>query len=144
MVMFKILVKPLKNPFWIFQAFEIFTKEIFSKNSKNILSCHLWHVWWSCQVSCHGEQYNPMKPSQDYFCPFSSLNNFALSNMSKCSQTLWTWSTGLIIHLDQMAQVVEQVNLIKVPQNPSCPEPNLNNSTLATFSFWSQLLWTCS
>ena len=43
-----------------------------------------------------------------------------------------------------MAQVGENVILIKVPQNPSCPEPNLNNSTLVTFSFWSQLLWTCS
>ena len=40
MVMFKILVKPLKNPLWIFQSFEIFTKEIFSQNSKKILSCH--------------------------------------------------------------------------------------------------------
>ena len=41
MVMFKLLVKPLKNPFWIFQAFEIFTKEIFPKNSKKILACHI-------------------------------------------------------------------------------------------------------
>ena len=43
MVMFKILVKSPKNPFWIFQAFEIFTKEIFSKNSKKILACHIRH-----------------------------------------------------------------------------------------------------
>ena len=64
--------------------------------------------------------------------------------MSKCSKTLWTCSNGLIMHLDQVAQVGEQVNLINVPQNPSCPEPSLNNFTLATFSFWSQLLWTCS
>ena len=144
MVMFKILVKLLKNPFWIFQAFEIFTKEIFSKNSKKILSCHIWHIGWSCQVSFHGEQYNFMKPSQNHFCPFSSLNIFALSNMSKCSQTWCTCSNGVIMHLDQMTQVGENVILIKVPQNLSCPEPNLNNSTLATFSFWSQLLWTCS
>ena len=142
--MFKILVKSLKNPFWIFQAFEIFTKEIFSKNSNKILACHTWHVWWSCQVSCHREQYNPMKPSQDHFCPFSSLTNFALSNMYKCSQTWCTCSNGVIMHLDQMAQVGENVMLIKVPQNPSCPEPKLNNSTLETFSFWSQLLYTCS
>ena len=97
MVMFKILVKSLKNPFWIFRAFEIFTKEIFSKNSKKILSCHIWHAWWSWQLSCHGEQYNPMKASQNHFCPFSSLNIFALSNMSKCSQTRCTCSNGVII-----------------------------------------------
>ena len=144
MVMFKILVKSLKNPFWIFQAFEIFTKEIFSTNSKKILSCHIWHVWWSWQVSCLGEEYNINKSPQHHFCPFWSLSNFTLPNMSKCSQTLWTCSNGLIIHVYQMAQLGENVILIKVPQNPSCPEPNLNNSTLATFSFWSQLLWTCS
>ena len=144
MVMFKLLVKPLKNPFWIFQGFEIFTKEIFPKNSKKILACHIWHVWWSCQVLCLGEQYNSIKSPQNYFCPFWSLSNFTLPNMSKCSQTLWTCSNGIIIHLDQMAQVGESFILIKVPQNLSCPEPNLNNSTLATFSFWSQLLWTCS
>ena len=144
MVLFKILVKSLKNPFWIFQAFEIFTMEIFSKNSKKILACHIWHVWWSLQVSCHREQYSPTKPSENHLCPFPSLNNFALPNMSKCSKTLWTCSNGPIIHLDQMAQVGENVILIKVPENPLCPEPNLNNFTLATFSFWSQLLWTCS
>ena len=142
MVMFKILVKSLKNPFWIFQAFEIFTKEIFSKNSKKIPSCHIWHIRWSCQVSWLGEQDNIIKSPQNHFCPFWSLSNFTLPNMSKCSQTLWTCSNGLIINLDQMAQVGEQVNLIKVPQNPSCPEPNLNNSTLANVSFWSEFLWT--
>ena len=144
MVMFKILVKPLKNPFWIFHAFEMFTKEIFSKNSKKILACHIWHVGWSCQASCLGEQHNITKSPQNYFCPFWSLSNSTLPNLSKCSQTWCTCSNGLIIHLDQMAQVGEQVNLIKEPQNPSCPEPNLNNSTLATFSFWPQLLSTCS
>src|SRR3954465_8151657 len=75
-----------------------------------------------------------MKPSQNHFCPFSSLNNFALSNMSKCSQTWCTCSNGVIMHLDQMAQVGENVILIKVPQSPLCPEPNLNRFTLATFS----------
>ena len=144
MVMFKILVKPLKNPFWIFQVFEIFTKEIFSKNSKKILACHIWHVEWYCQASCLGEQHNITKSPQNHFCPFWSLSNSTLPNMSKCSQTWFTCSNGLILYLYQMAQVGEQVNLIKVPQNSSCPEPNLNNSTLATFSFWSQLLWTCS
>ena len=64
--------------------------------------------------------------------------------MSKYSQTWCTFSNGVIMHLDQMAQVGEQVNLIKVPQNHSCPEPNLDNSTLETFSFWSQLLWAWS
>ena len=144
MVMFKILVKSLKNPFWIFQAFEIFTKEIFSKNSRKIPSCHIWHIRWSCQVSWLGEQDNIIKSPQNHFCLFWSLSNFTLSNISKCSQTLWTCSNGLIIHLDQMAQVGEQVNLIKVPQNPSCPEPNLNNFTWPTFSFCSQPLWACS
>ena len=144
MVMFKILVKSLKNPFWIFQAFEIFTKEIFPKTSKKLLACHIWYVWWSCQVSCHGEQYNPMKSSQNHFCPFSSLNNFALSNMSKCSQTWRPFSNGVIMHLDQMAQVGENVMLIKVPKNPLWPESNLNNSTLPSVSFWSEFLWTCS
>ena len=144
MVMFKILVKSLKNPFWIFQAFEIFTKEIFSKNSKKILACHIWHVGWSCQASCLGEQHNITKSPENHFCPFWSLSNFTLTNIPKCSQTLWTFSNVLIIHLDQMSQVGKQVNFIKVPQNPSCLEPNLNNSTLETFSFWSQLLWTCS
>ena len=43
-----------------------------------------------------------------------------------------------------MAQVGENVILIKVPQNPFCPEPNLNNSTLPTFSPWFQLLWAWS
>ena len=142
--MFKILVKSLKNPFWIFQAFEIFTKEIFSKNSKKILACHIWHVSWSCQVSCHGEQYNPMKSPQNHFCPFWSLSNFTLPNMSKCSQTLWTCSNGLIIHLDQMAQVGENVISIKLPQNPLWPESNLNNFVLPTFSPWPQLWWAYS
>ena len=144
MVMFKILVKSLKHPFWIFQAFEIFTKDIFSKNSKKILSCHIWHIRWSCQVSWLGEQHNIIISPQNHFCPFWSLSNFTLPNMSKCSQTLRTCSNGLTIHLDQVAQVGEQVTLIKVPQNPLWPESYLNNSTLATFSLWSQLLWTCS
>ena len=144
MVMFKLLVKSLKYPLWIFQDFEIFTQEMFSIKSRKILPCQKCPDWWYCQVSCHGEQYNPMKPSQNHFCPFSSLNNFALSNMSKCSQTWFTSSNGVIMHLDKMAQVGENVILMKVPQNPLCPEPNLNNFTLATFSFWSQLLWTCS
>ena len=138
--MFKILVKPLKNPFWIFQAFEI----LFSKNSKKTLSCHIWHIRWSCQVSCLGEQYNSIKSPQNHFCPFWSLSNFTLTNISKCSQTLWTCSNVLIIHLGQVAQVGEQFNLIKVPQNPLCPESNLNNFTLSTFSLCSQLLWACS
>ena len=144
MVMFKILDKSFQNPFWIFQAFEIFTKEIFSKNPKKILSCHTWHIRWSSQVSWLGEQYNIIKSPQNHFCSFWSLSNFTLPNISKCSQTLWTWSNVLIIHLDQVTQVGEQVILIKVPQNPLWPESNLNNSTLETFSFWSQLLWTCS
>ena len=80
-----------------------------------------------------------MKSPQNHFCPFWSLSNFTFPNMSKCSQTLWTCSNGLITHLEQLAQVGGNVILIKVPQNPSCPEPNLNNSTLATFSFWSKL-----
>ena len=130
MVMFKILVKSLKNPFWIFQAFEIFTKEIFPKNSKKILACHKCPIWWSWQASCLGEQDNIIKSPQNHFCPFWSLSNFTLTNISKRSQTLWTCSNVLIIHLDQVAQVREQVNLIKVPQNPSCPESNLNHSTL--------------
>ena len=134
--MFKILVKSLENPFWIFQAFEIFTKEIFSKNSRKIRSCQIWYDSWSWQVSCHGELYNPMKSPQNHFCPFWSLSNFTLPNMSKCSQTLWTFSSGLIIHLDQMAQAREQVNLIKVPQNPLWPESNLNNFVLPTSSPW--------
>ena len=142
--MFKLLVKPLKYPFRIFQAFEIFTKEILFINSKKILACHIWHIWWSCKTSCLEDQENIIKPPQNHFCPFWSLSNFTLPNMSKCSQTLWTCSNGLIIHLDEKAQVGENVILIKVPQNPSCPEPNLNNSTLETFSFWSQLLRTCS
>ena len=144
MVMFKILDKTLQNPFWIFQAFEIFTKEISLINPKNILACHIWHVWWSWQVSCHAEQYNPMKPSQNHFCPFSSLKNCTLSNLSKCSITWSTCYNGLISHLDQVAQVGEQVILIKVPQNPFWPDPNLNNSTLPTFYLWPQNLWTCS
>ena len=143
MVMFKILVKSLINPFWIFQAFEIFTKEIFFKNSREILACQIWHIWWSCKASCLEDQENIIKPPQNHFCPFWSLSNFTLPNVPKCSQTLWTCSNVIIIHLDQMAQVGEQVNLMKGPQNPSCPEPNSNNSTLATFSFWSQLLWKC-
>ena len=142
--MFKILVESLKNPSWIFQAFEIFTKEIFSKNSKKILACHIWYIRWSCQIWWLGEQYNIIKYPQNHFCPFWSLSNFTLPNMSKCSQTLWTCSNGLIIHLDQMAQVGENVILLKVPQNPSCSEPNLNNSTLPSVPFWSEFLWTCS
>ena len=43
-----------------------------------------------------------------------------------------------------MAQVGENVILLKVPQNPSCSEPNLSNSTLPSVSFWSEFLWTCS
>ena len=85
-----------------------------------------------------------MKSPQNHFCPFWSLSNFTLPNIPKCSQTSWTFSNVLIIHLDQVAQVGEQVNLIKVPQNPSCPEPNFNNSTLPTFSTWPQLWWACS
>ena len=144
MVMFKILVKSLKNPFRIFQAFEIFTKEIFSTNSKKILSSHIWHAWWSWQVSCHGEQYNPMKSPQNHFCPFWSLSYFTLPNMSKCYKTWCTCSNGQIIHLYQMAKVGENVILIKVPQNPLWPESNLNNCVLPTFFPWPQLLWACS
>ena len=144
MVMFKILVKSLKNHFWIFQAFEIFTKEIFSKNSKKILACQIWHIRWSCQVSWLGEQYHIIKSPQNHFCPFWSLSNFTLPDISKCSQTLWTFSNVLIIHLDQLAQVGEQVNLIKVPPNPLCLESNLNNFTLSTFYLEPQTLWACS
>ena len=140
----KYWLKSLKRPFWIFQAFEIFTKEIFSIKYRKILACQQWRTWGSYKVSCHGEHYNPMKPSQNHFYPFSSLNIFALSNMSKWSQTWCTCSNGVIMHLDQMAQVGENVILIKVPQSPSCLEPNLNNSTLPSVSFWSEFLWTCS
>ena len=128
MVMFKILVKSLKNPFCIFQACEIFTKEIFSKNSKKILACQIWHIRWSCQVSCLGEQDNIIKSPQNHFCPSWSLSNFTLPNMSKCSQTLWTCSNGLIIHLYKMAQVGENVILIKCPKTLS--DQNLIWTTL--------------
>ena len=113
MVMFKILVKSLKSPFWIFQAFEIFTKETFSKNSEKILACQIWHDGWSWEVSCLGEQYNIIKSPQNHFCPFWSLSNFTLPNMSKCSQTWCTCSNGVIMHLDQMAQVGEKDIIIK-------------------------------
>ena len=144
MVMFKILVKSLKNPFWIFQAFEIFTKEIFSKNSRKIPSCHIWHIRWSCQVSWLGEQDNTIKTPQNYLCPFWSLINFTLPSMSKCAQTWWTCFIGLMMHLDQMAQVGEEDILVKVPQNPLCLELTLNNFTLSTFLFCSQTFGTCS
>src|SRR3954471_3385572 len=85
-----------------------------------------------------------MKPSQNHFCTFSSLNIFALSNMSKWSQTWCTCSNGVIMHLDQMAQVGENVILIKLPENPFYPKRNLNNSTLPSVSFWSEFLCTCS
>ena len=126
--MFKILVKSLKNPFWIFQAFEIFTKEIFSKNSKKILACQIWHIRWSCQVSWLGEQYNIINYPQNHFCPFWSLSNFTLPTISKCFQTLWTCSNVLIIHLDQVAQVGEQVNWSKCPKTLS--DQNLIWTTL--------------
>ena len=87
---------------------------------------------------------NIIKSPQNHSCPFWSLSNFTLPNMSKCSETLWTCSNGLIIHLYQMSQVEENVILIKVPQNPLCPESNLNNFTLPTLSFCSQPLWACS
>ena len=146
MVMYKILLKCLKNPFWIFQAFEIFTKEIFSKNSKTILACHIWHITWSCQVSCLGEQYNIMKSPQNHFCPFWSLSNFTLPNISKCSQTLWTCSNVLIIHLGQVAQVGEQVNLIKVPPKPSLSRIKFEQLYIVNFlillsTFVSMFTW---
>src|SRR4051812_35918555 len=65
---------------------------------------------------------------------FFKLNSFALSNMSKCSQTWCTCSNGLIMHLDQMAQVGDKYILIKVPQNPLRPESNLTKFALPTFS----------
>ena len=144
MVMFKIMVKSLKYPFWIFQAFEIFTKEIFSKNSKKLPASHTCIMWWSCQASCLEDQGNIIQSPQNHFCTFWSLSNSTLPNMSKCSQILWTCSNDLIIHLDQMAQVGENVILIKVRQNPLWPESNLNNFVLPTFSPWPQLLWACS
>ena len=85
-----------------------------------------------------------MKSPQNHFCPFWSLSNFTLPNMSKCSQTWWTCSNGLIMHLDQMEQVVEEDILVKVPQNLLWPELNLNYFVLPTFSPWSQLWWAWS
>ena len=102
MVMFKILAKPLKNPFWTFQAFEIFTKEILSIKSKKILSRHLWRTWSSCQVSWEARQGKFIKAPQFHLCPFPSLNNFALSSISNCSQTWYTCSNHLVIHLCQV------------------------------------------
>ena len=99
MVMFKILVKSLKNHFCPFQGFEIFLQEIFPNNSKKILACQIWHIWWSWKASCLEDQQNIIKPPQNHFCPFPSLNNFALPNMSKWSQNLYTCSYSLIIHL---------------------------------------------
>ena len=64
--------------------------------------------------------------------------------MYKCSQTWCTFFNSLIMHLYQMAHVEENNILIKVPQNPLCPESNLNNFTLSTFLFCSQPLWACS
>ena len=135
---------PSKNPFWIFQDFEIFTKEMFPKKFQENSSMSHMTCLMILPISCHGEQYNPMKPSQNHFCPFSSLNIFALSNMSKCSQTWFTSSNGVIMHLYQMEQVGENVILIKVPQNPLWPESNLNKFVLPTFSPWPQLSWACS
>ena len=82
----------------------------------------------------------PLKTISVHFEVWATL----LPNMSKCSQTWYTCSNGLIMHLDKMAQVGEKYILIKAPQNPSCPEPNLNNSTLPCVSFRSEFLWTCS
>ena len=58
-----------------------------------------------------------MKSPQNHFCPFWSLSNFTLPNMSKCSQTLWACSNGLIIYLDQIAQVGKMLYW------SNCPKP---------------------
>ena len=54
-----------------------------------------------------------MKSPQNHFCPLWSLSNFTLPNISKCSQTLWTCSNVLIIHLDQVAQVGEFISFLE-------------------------------
>ena len=138
MVMFKILDKTSKTISAHFKDLKYFYRKYFHKNARKIQENSTLSKMASLMilpVSCHGEQCGPTKPSQNHFCPFSSLNNFTLPNMPKCSKTWCTCSNGLIIHLYQMGQVGEKVILIKVPQNPLCPEPNLNNFTLATFSF---------
>ena len=79
-----------------------------------------------------------------HFCWFLGFTKVTLATSPKWDQTWCTCSNGVIMHLDQMAQVGENVILIKVPHNPLCTEPNLNNCTLATFSFWSHVSCTCS
>ena len=85
-----------------------------------------------------------MESPQNHFCPFWSLSNSTLPNMSKWSQTWCACTNGVIMHLDQIAKVGEKDIFIKVPQNPFWPDPNLNNSTLPTFYLWPQILWTWS
>ena len=62
MVMFKILGKSLRNHFRIFQAFEIFTKEIFSKNSGKFY--HVRYDIFDDLAKPHalGSKISPSKP----------------------------------------------------------------------------------
>ena len=137
-------MKSPQNHFCPFWSLSNFTLPNIPKCSQTLWTCSNGLINHLDQMAQVGEQHNITKSPENHFCPFWSLSNFTLPNMSKCSKTLWTCSNGLIIHIDQMAQVGEQVNLIKVPQNPFCLEPYLNNFALPTFSPWHQLLWTCS
>ena len=54
------------------------------------------------------------------FMSFSKFEQLCTTKHAQMLPNLVRMSNGLIIDLDQMAQVGEQDNLIKVPQNPLC------------------------
>src|SRR6187401_3166944 len=79
--MFKILEKSLRNPFWIFQAFEIFTKEIFSKKfqGNSIMSYMTYLMILPSPMPWEARKYpqNPSKP----FCPYLKFEQHYIAKL---------------------------------------------------------------
>ena len=134
-------LKSLKNPFWIFQAFEIFTKEILSKNSKKILACHLWHIGWPCKASCLGEQDNITKSPQNPLWPESNLNNFVLPTFSPWPQLFGSCSYDQMRPLHQVVHQGEKICMTKSWKVHFYWFLGFTKVTLATLPKWAQNWW---
>ena len=84
------------------------------------------------------------KTPQNPFCLNKAFEIFLLEIFSIKSRKIPESHTWYMWWSWKVSSQSQLICFIKIFQNHSCPEPNLNNSTLPTVSYWSQTLWTCS
>ena len=115
-------------------------KNIWQKLGKligHILSIYKSFNTWSCSKYW-------TKPPKTISAHFKDLKYFYRIYFHKKYKKILTSHIYIIWWHFRVSNQSKLFWFTKVPQNHLCPDSNLNNFTLATFSFWSQLLWTCS